>query len=358
MTENLIEMLGKQMTPGVMGALGKAVGQNDKATQSAMSAILPSLVGAMSQKGRSEAGAGELLDLVGGQSDSLDMSDFAGLVGNEGSRNQLMGIAGPIMSMLMPGSRSNSIMDLVGRQSGMNASASSSLMKMVAPFVMRMIMKKVMGGGRNRGQQVSGLMDLMKGQDQYLKDSAPEGLADALGISGFGMDADDNVRKTMDSTRDRVDTTRDRVVQETKTSGGGLPGWLIPLLGVLALLAIGWMLMRGRGGSTVPAAVCTSSTTLMDRIDGIGAIDANTDTEGLIERVGGVSTAFGAISGAVGNSNIPGLSGLTDAVENMDDLVNNISTPTLGDSAGVVGEAFDKLETGATEFMDSSGCEN
>jgi hypothetical protein len=44
---------------------------------------------------------------------------------------------------------------------------------------------------------------------------------------------------------------------------GGLPAWLLPLVGVIALAGIGWALL-GRGGSSAPAALTPPAATSTD----------------------------------------------------------------------------------------------
>jgi len=141
-------MLGKQVTPGVLGQLSGMMGESEDATGKAVQAALPSLMGAMVSKGSTESGAQELLDLMNNQPDDLDVTGVLGnLLGDQGSTSRLAEQGGSIVSGLL-GNKSRGMFDMIASVAGIKKEGDSSMMGMLAPIAMGMVRKQLgLGGG-------------------------------------------------------------------------------------------------------------------------------------------------------------------------------------------------------------------
>jgi len=178
-------MLGKQVTPGVLGQLSGMMGESEDATGKAVQAALPSLMGAMVSKGSTESGAQELLDLMNNQPDDLDVTGVLGnLLGDQGSTSRLAEQGGSIVSGLL-GNKSRGMFDMIASVAGIKKEGDSSMMGMLAPIAMGMV-RKQLGLGGGGGMNVSGLMSMLGGQSKFVEAAAPAGLSSLMGISGFG----------------------------------------------------------------------------------------------------------------------------------------------------------------------------
>ncbi len=272
--DNLLQMLGDSITPGAVSQLSGLLGEEESATQSAVQAAAPALMGMLMKKGSTETGAGDILNMVTNQSNSgLDLSDFAGLLGGgQGSNDALMNAGGSILSGLM-GNDTGGMFDLLSSVAGIKKGSSSSLLKMLAPMAIGMLGKQVTKGGLN----ASSLMGLLGGQGKFLDDAGIPGLSDALGVESFAslgggggmldsaMDAvgaaTDSVSSAAesavgavgsaaDSATDAVGSAADSAMntasaagREVQQAGSGLTRYIVPAIVVLIVLFLLWQLL-------------------------------------------------------------------------------------------------------------------
>ncbi len=190
--DNLLEMIGSQVSPDMVGQISGMLGEDSGATQKAVTAALPALLGGMVSKGSSEAGAGELLGMLsnpgaigGGDLNPADLvGNLGGFLGGGDSNNQLMQMGGALLPMLM-GDKAGGVGQLISQFSGVSADSSSGIMKMLAPLAMGVLAKKVMGGSGG-GMDASALMGLLGGQSSFLKGAAIPGMGDVMGLGDLG----------------------------------------------------------------------------------------------------------------------------------------------------------------------------
>jgi len=116
--DNLIDLIGKQLTPDVVNALGSLSGTTSAQTQTALKAAVPSVVGALAKQGGTPGGAQQILDLLGKQTGGVDLlSNLTGMLGNSTSSQSLMSSGGDIVSGLMGGD-TNKIVDTIASTAG------------------------------------------------------------------------------------------------------------------------------------------------------------------------------------------------------------------------------------------------
>lgn len=381
--DNLIKLIGDQVGPDAMSSLVGLTGETEQATGSAVNAAIPALIGLMSKQGASSAGAGQLVDLMNNQSGDMDITgNFAGLLGNESSRNQLSNAGGGILSSLLGGGSTSGLFDLITRTAGLKSGSSSMLMSLLAPFVIGMVKKKLLGSGGG-GLNAGSLMSLLGGQSKFLESSAPAGLAGLLGMNSFADLGETSTSATssmasgvsdrVESTVDRVEQKADRVSERvgdsvestTAKASGGLPKWLLPLAAILALGFILYSCLGGRSASvdvpsvdtpniSMPAAVCDNMSGLSDAIGGLPeSVDADTETSGLTGIISTVSGIVAKIADA--GVPVPGLDALQSAITTIEGLLGGAGD-TLGDAAGEVGEAVGGLRTAGEGLVSGAGC--
>ncbi len=324
MSINLLDMLKDQVGGELGSQAAKFLGESESNVGSALANIFPSILGSVIDKGSSEAGAGELMNVLK-DADTSVLGNIGGLFGGgAGAVNGLLNGGSGILSFLM-GNKIGGVVDILMKVTGMKSSATSSLIKMAAPFVISMISKQVRSGGLNAG----GLMDMLKGQKAHVSSALPSGMAGALGLSGFdGGNIADRVAGAASGAVDTVSDTGKKVVGGAKDlaggtldagkkvvggvadvagdvggaavkTGGGLLKWLLPAF--LGLLALGWFGSRG----------CNTGVDALDDM----AAKTKDMTENVVDKtagaVGDVANAAGdmaegavdAIGGVFGNIN-------------------------------------------------------
>ena len=393
--DNLIELVGQQITPDVLSQLAGVAGESQGATQSAVNAAVPSLLGSMLSSGATPAGAGQLLEMLTSQPSSDDLvGNLAGMLGGQDSNQAMMQMGSSMLSGLM-GDQSSGIFDLISNVAGIKKGSASSIMALLAPVVMGMV-KKQLTGQSGGGLNLSSLTSLLAGQKDFIAAAAPPGLTDALGIGSF-----DDVKFDMPDlnleapqieapkvtapkvaapkvTAPKVDApkvTAPKVdVPAPAVSGGGMGRWLWPLLAVLVLGGLLWWFLAGRQAPqvpevTVPAvtmpdialpdAVCTNVASLEESLGAMPEITADTQVSAVKDSLAGVSGAITQISSAVATVaglNIPGLDTIESTMGTVQGVVDGLTGDTLGDTAGEIDTLVGQVKDAGAEMVAGVNC--
>lgn len=179
--DNLIQLIGQQVTPDILRKASAMTGESEAATQSALNAMLPTLVGAFAHKGANENGAKKVMDWVSAQGDSDQfLSGYSGMLDNPESSDWLQDTGGALVSWLM-GSKAGEGAGMISSLAGIGGGSSSKLMSMIAPLALAVIGKKALGGNMGAG----GLASMFLGQKSFLQNSAPAGLMGLLGLNSL-----------------------------------------------------------------------------------------------------------------------------------------------------------------------------
>ncbi len=244
MAINLLSLLKDQMSDSLVETIAGSIGANSSVARTGINAILPTILGGLASKGATTEGATGILDMIkGGGYDGSMMSKLPSLLGGGSATKDLMSNGSSMLSSIFGGSQS-SILSTIMSVAGMNKNSSSSLMSMLAPMVMSMVGKQVMGN--NMG--VSGLMDLLKGQKSHISSALPAGMGSILGFADTGK----KVAGAVNAAKNTI---------EAPNTGGGFPWkWIVGALG-LALLGYFGINNMGGGDKMETAAETVTSTT-------------------------------------------------------------------------------------------------
>jgi len=212
---NLLDMVKGQIGPMVMDKASEYLGESSSNTQSALGAILPSVIGGVISNASTTSGAKSLLDLLSkDDNDGGILDNLSGLMGDNNGFQKVMGMGGPLVSMLF-GNKLDGILDLITGHSGVKRSSASSLISLTAPVVIGLLSKKV----KTEGLGISGLANYLMGQSSSIKSALPAGFTDKLGFGNLG------------------DFLGDAKVDMPTGSTSGFGKFLPWLLGILALVA-------------------------------------------------------------------------------------------------------------------------
>jgi len=180
---SLIEMLTQQLgSQQSLGKLGKQIGTDQTATQNAVGAALPVLLGALARNSAESSGAqsldralskhdGGVLDNLGGFLDSPDVDDGNGIL-----RHVL-------------GDRRQSVETGVSKASGLDMSMVAKLLPILAPVVMGALGRQKRDSSLNSG----GLSELLGSERREMEQASPAAgmLGKLLDQDGDGSVADD-----------------------------------------------------------------------------------------------------------------------------------------------------------------------
>jgi hypothetical protein len=180
---SLIEMLTQQLgSQQSLGKLGKQIGTDQTATQNAVGAALPVLLGALARNSTQSSGAqsldralskhdGGVLDNLGGFLDSPDVDDGNGILRH------------------MLGDRRQSVETGVSKASGLDMSMVAKLLPILAPVVMGALGRQKRDNRLNSG----GLSELLGSERREMERASPAAgmLGKLLDQDGDGSVADD-----------------------------------------------------------------------------------------------------------------------------------------------------------------------
>lgn len=184
-----LDLLAQSLGGGQMTQLARAVGADKGATQRAVAAALPALLGQMRQNASSPQGAEALLGALQRDHDGSLLSNLGALLGGAtgapASSSRAANGAGILEHIL--GGRRGQLEQGVAQASGLTPQQVTRLLVLLAPLVMAALGR----AQRQRGGGAGTLAEMLGQEAQTAQRAAPGGLLGAL--SGFlDRDGDGN----------------------------------------------------------------------------------------------------------------------------------------------------------------------
>ena len=173
---DLFSALTSQLSGGALSQLSTQLGTEPNATNTAIKAALPVLLGALAKNSSNQDGASSLASALDKDHDGSVLDDIAGFLTNPQGMQTGAGILGHVL-----GSRQNDVATGLGQATGLNASQSGQLLKMLAPLVLGYLGRQK----RSQGLDAGGLAELLGNQNAHAQQSNP-----ALGVLGKLLDRD------------------------------------------------------------------------------------------------------------------------------------------------------------------------
>jgi hypothetical protein len=181
---SIFESLADLQNPEAARTLSRQLGTDEAATQSALAAALPALLGALSRSGTSPGGAQSLLAALDRDHDGSILDDLLGALGGAQS-SSAEGILGHLL-----GGRRGAVESQIGRQSGLDPTSVGKILAAVAPLVMG-----ALGRAQRRGSwDADGLARELGAERTRAEEAAPgsfgifEKLLDTDGDGEIGDD--------------------------------------------------------------------------------------------------------------------------------------------------------------------------
>lgn len=182
----VLQMLTSQLGGDTMAQLSRTLGADRGATQNAVTAALPLLLGALANNASRGDGAAALHGAIQRDHDGSVLDNVAGFL-NKPDEATGNGILGHVL-----GGRRQTVEAGVSRASGMDQASVSKLLTFLAPLVM---------GGLGRAQRerrldASALSGMLTDERRQLESAAPGlgGLAGLIDSDGDGQIVDDVAR--------------------------------------------------------------------------------------------------------------------------------------------------------------------
>ena len=274
-TTNLLTLAQNALGGDFSKLAGSFLGESPSATQTAVSALLPAVLGGIAQKGATPEGASSLMSLINSANlDTRSVDNVAGLFSGGGSQvNELLKQGTSRLVPALFGDKTGSLVNALSSASGVRTSSATSLIAMIVPIVLTLL-KKLIG---ERGLDASSLSSMLSSQGPSLSGALDSRITGALGyaspaafLSGLGGRVADATRGVSAGLATATGATmaagagaRTAAMATTTAASSGLWRWLPWVIGAALLLFL-WNLFSGRSvptPATVPAASTPAAST-------------------------------------------------------------------------------------------------
>jgi outer membrane protein OmpA-like peptidoglycan-associated protein len=250
MSANLLSLVQTALGGEFARLTGQYLGESVPSTRSALSSLLPVVLGGVAQKGATPEGASGLLSLINGSNlDTSILDNVAGLFGT--GNNALSSMMKLGTSTLVPalfGDKAGGLVNALAGAAGIKSSSATNLLAMAVPLIFTFLKKYVSQNNLSAGS----LSSLLNGQGEILSGSLDSRLIGALGyanpaamLSGLGGTAADTAKRA-------GATAATPAAAATTASKSGLMRWLPWLIGAAILLAL-WNMFSGKPTPPTPA---------------------------------------------------------------------------------------------------------
>ncbi len=184
MTTNLLSLAQEAMGGDFSRLAGQYLGESQGATQSALGALLPAVLGTIVQKGATTESASGLMSLINSANlDTSSLTNVGTLFGGGGTAASDVLKAGS--SRLVPalfGDKSGALANALSSASGIKASSATNLIALVVPIILTLL-KKLIG---DRGLNAGSLSSLLTSQVPNLQGAFDGRITSALGFANPG----------------------------------------------------------------------------------------------------------------------------------------------------------------------------
>jgi hypothetical protein len=260
MAENLLSLAQSALGGDFSKMAGQFLGESPNATQGALGALLPAVLGVIAQKGSTSGGASGLMSLINGANlDTSALGNIGGMFGGGGAGvSDLMKAGAASLVPALFGDKAGALVGALSSSSGIKPSSATNLIAMVVPLVLGFLKKFI----AERGLNVGSLSSLLASQGPNLQGALDSRITSALGaaspsafvsgLSGAAASTVDTARRAGAAVASGATAAGAAAVAESKSAFQRFLPWLIGL----AVLIVLWLMLRPKAPE--PTAVTAS----------------------------------------------------------------------------------------------------
>jgi hypothetical protein len=212
---NIVDVIKSQLSGEVLAKLGSLVGENEDKTKAAVGAAVPGLLSVLASLASS--GGGDKLINALKQADTGSSGSFGDVL--SGQAGQVAEKGGSLLDILLGSSSLPVLISILSKFSGLAAGPLKSLLSYLAPLILATIAKQLTG----KSLTSQTLSSFFAEQMPHINAALPPGLS-LSNIPGFTTTA----------------AAARPVASPAPAGSSGLPGWLLPLVGLGLLGALAW----------------------------------------------------------------------------------------------------------------------
>lgn len=370
MSFNIVDLVKDQISGSLMGQMGSMLGNESSLAAGAVDNAVPALLEGLRNSTSTTDGADSLFQAVQDQDDSLldNLGDMLG--GGQGS--SVIDNGTSMLGTLFGSGGLGSLGGVLSAVSGLSKGGSGSLLGMLAPIVVGVLKRKVMGNGLNAG----GLASMLMGQKDNIGGSMPVGLTDQMSSSGFLS----SISGGLGSVGSGISSGAGAVTGTVAGAGAVAAGAAGSVADGAGNLASGAVDAAGNAvggvrdavdgvagsvgdaagnaadaaGNAVSGATDAASNAIGGATDAAGnAIGGATDAAG--NAIGGVTDAAGNAVGGVTDAAGNAIGGATDAAGNVVDGARDAAGNAVDGVRDAAGNAVDSVGDAASSTAHAAG---
>ena len=265
MSANLLSLVQTALGGDFAKLTGQYLGESVPSTQSALTSLLPAVLGGVAQKGATPEGASSLLSLINGSNlDTTLLDNVAGMFGSgSNAMSSLMKLGTSSLVPALFGDKAGGLVNALAGTAGIKSSSATNLIAMIVPLIFTFLKKYVSQNNLSAGS----LSSLLKGQGEFLSKSLDSRLTGALGyasptamLSSLGGAAADTAKRAGAAVASGAGAAASTAVAATTATKSGLMRWLPWLIGAAILLAL-WNMFAGKPTPPAPAPAPKAAAT-------------------------------------------------------------------------------------------------
>ncbi|MXV38036.1 OmpA family protein [Flavobacteriaceae bacterium Ap0902] len=255
---NLLDSVKSEINSIVIDKISNYLNVARGNTSNAITATVPSILGYLTEKSKTDAGADSILkvatdsELLGMFKDKTYQENF------ERNRDSLMAKGNSALIEVF-GDKEAKFSEEISKYANINKEAADGILASIFPLILSVIGNKL---SKNTADK-EGLRSLLESEKESTFAAIPAGLASLGGLLGLtGLSADTPKSSTTTSTV-KTDTVkpvetatpkptaakvpqedRKTYIKEDENKGGGMMKWLLPLLGIIIAAVLIYFLMK------------------------------------------------------------------------------------------------------------------
>ena len=309
---NIVSTAMTYLTPMIVNKIASSLGVNNALVNTAIGAILPTILAAFAGKAATPAGASALASTLSQQDPNL-LSSFAGMLGGAG-QNTLISKGSSALSGLLGGQATSALAGAVGKFAGVDSSASSNLIGMLAPLVMGSLAQTQKSSGLDAG----GLAKLLDSQKGNIAAAIPPGFSDLLKGTGL-LDSVSGAMKTATAAPAAPKMGMPRMPPMPDAPAFN---WMPWAAGAAALLGA-FYIFNGMKPAPVAVAPVPAQVAVPAPAAAANTVDAIDQAKKLI---GGLTSTFGGIKDeATAKAALPQLTSSSSALDALSKLTDGLA---------------------------------
>ena len=251
MSFNFLDTVKDYFGSEFVNQASSGLGESSDNISKALSAIIPAgFAGILNKATSGSDGAGSIFNMAKEAATQIPSSANFNSLSNLKSATAVTNISSNLF-----GPNQSGITGLISRFAGIKDSATLSLMSIGLPVILGLLGKHAV----QNNMSPSGLSGFLSSQKDHILNAFPSGLSSLAGMLGLG-----SVGATMSSTASHLKSDATHRGEEIVNKSGGNK-WLLPLIIVLAAIALVWYFTRGC--NKTPEAVTPVDTSAVMNTD-------------------------------------------------------------------------------------------